>query len=82
MDITQTFYDNMAAQYDKLFFDWQAATNEQAIFLDRIFAENGFDRTARREELTNLLLSGGCRKVTWRFPEETGFYQPIVIAEK
>jgi len=251
MDITQTFYDNMAAQYDKLFFDWQAATNEQAIFLDSIFAENGFDRTARvldcacgigtqaiglaalgypvtasdisdgelaeasaraakngvricfrhadfralsdafseqfdiviamdnalphmltsealgsavrsitgrirpggifvasirdydsilvnkppysppyihktdkgqrvafqtwiwtddnyrltqyiiddecelkvskfeceyratrREELTNLLLSGGCRKVTWRFPEETGFYQPIVIAEK
>ena len=21
MDITQTFYDNMASQYDKLFFD-------------------------------------------------------------
>ena len=24
MDITQTFYDNMASQYDKLFLDWNA----------------------------------------------------------
>ena len=39
-------------------------------------------RATRREELTNLLLSGGCRKVAWRFPEETGFYQPIVVARK
>ena len=39
-------------------------------------------RAARREKLTNLLLSGGCSKVTWRFPDETGFYQPIVIARK
>ena len=47
MDIIQTFYDNMAPQYDKLFLDWQAATREQAGILDRIFAANGFDRTAR-----------------------------------
>ena len=39
-------------------------------------------RAIRREELTNLLIANGCRKVTWRFPEETGFYQPIVIANK
>jgi len=39
-------------------------------------------RAIRREELTNLLLAGGCTKVTWMFPEETGFYQPIVIARK
>ena len=25
MDITQTFYDNLASQYEKLFLDWQAA---------------------------------------------------------
>ena len=37
MNITQTFYDNMATQYDKLFLDWQAATREQAVILDRIF---------------------------------------------
>ena len=30
MDITQTFYDNLASQYDKLFLDWQATTHEQA----------------------------------------------------
>lgn len=47
MDITQTFYDNMAAQYDKLFLDWQAATREQAGILNRIFAGYGFDKTAK-----------------------------------
>ena len=39
-------------------------------------------RTVRREELTNLLLANGCNEVVWKFPEETGFYQPIVIARK
>lgn len=43
MEITQTFYDNIASQYDKLFSDWQATTHEQAIILDRLFRENGFD---------------------------------------
>lgn len=47
MNITQTFYDNMADQYDKLFFDWHAATQEQAVILDRIFHDNGFDTDAR-----------------------------------
>jgi SAM-dependent methyltransferase len=37
-------------------------------------------RATRREEITNLLLAGGCREVNWLFPEETGFYQPIVVA--
>lgn len=46
MDITQSFYDNMATQYDKLFLDWQATTHEQAVILERIFAEKGFDRAA------------------------------------
>ena len=46
MDIIQSFYDNMAAQYDKLFLDWQAATREQAAILNRIFHEYGFDNTA------------------------------------
>ena len=47
MNITQTFYDNMADQYDKLFQDWTAATREQAVILDWIFAAAGFDRSAR-----------------------------------
>ena len=46
-DITQTFYDHMAAQYDKLFLDWHAAVREQAAILDAVFSENGFDKTAR-----------------------------------
>lgn len=39
-------------------------------------------RAVRREELTNLLLSNGCSSVVWKFPEETEFYQPIVVAKK
>ena len=36
MDIVQSFYDSMASHYDKLFQDWQAATREQALILDRL----------------------------------------------
>jgi len=39
-------------------------------------------RATRRDELTELLYASGCREVEWKFPEETGFYQPIVIAKK
>ena len=46
MNITQTFYDNMASQYDKLFFDWKATTQEQAVILNNIFYSYGFDKTA------------------------------------
>ena len=43
MNITQTFYDNLASQYDKLFLDWQSATEEQALILDKIFKSNGLN---------------------------------------
>lgn len=46
MDIIQTFYDSMAASYDKLFEDWHATTRTQARILDEIFRANGFDSTA------------------------------------
>lgn len=39
-------------------------------------------RAAPREEITGLLLEAGCGDVKWLFPEETEFYQPIVIAKK
>ena len=39
-------------------------------------------RAVRRAELTALLRAAGCREVRWRMPEETSFYQPIVIARK
>ena len=47
MDITQTFYDNMASRYDRLFLDWQASTREQADILDGVFKANGFGGDAR-----------------------------------
>ena len=46
MSIIQTFYDNLASQYDKLFLDWDESTREQADILDRIFVSNGFDKSA------------------------------------
>ena len=45
-DVTQRFYDSMAAQYDKFYLDWQAAVREEGIFLSGIFEERGFDRSA------------------------------------
>lgn len=39
-------------------------------------------RAVKREELTQHLLSCGFTKVDWKLPEETQFYQPIVIAKK
>lgn len=47
MDITQTFYDNLAPHYDKLFLDWQRATQEQAQILSRLLQNYGFDTSAR-----------------------------------
>ena len=47
LDITQTFYDNLASHYDKLFLDWQTATQEQAVVLDTLFRHLGFDSTSR-----------------------------------
>lgn len=39
-------------------------------------------RAVQRAELTELLTLCGCKSVEWKFPEETGFYQPIVVARK
>ncbi len=47
MDIVQTFYDNLASEYDLLFLDWNSATNEQAKILDKLIASNGFDASCR-----------------------------------
>lgn len=38
-------------------------------------------RAVRRRELSELLTAQGC-DAEWRFPEETGFYQPIIVAKK
>lgn len=46
MSIIQTFYDNLSGHYDKLFLDWQATVEEQALFLDGLFKAEGFDRSA------------------------------------
>ena len=46
MSVTQTFYNDLAPSYDKLFLDWQAATREQAEILDRLFRRYGFDTRA------------------------------------
>ena len=39
-------------------------------------------RAVSRDEITDLFLGCGCKDVIWKFPEETGFYQPIIIARK
>jgi glycine/sarcosine N-methyltransferase len=37
-------------------------------------------RALRRETLTRALSQAGFGQITWVMPEESGFYQPIVIA--
>ena len=39
-------------------------------------------RATRRAEMTELLHAYGWSNVEWKFPDETGFYQPIVVAGK
>ncbi len=46
-NVTQTFYDRMAAQYDKFYQDWDQATRQEAAFLKSIFDAHGFDLTSR-----------------------------------
>ena len=46
-DITQSFYNSMASQYDKLFLDWQATIHDQAKLIDTVFQNNGFNNQAR-----------------------------------
>lgn len=47
MDIVQDFYDSMASSYDMLFKNWTEESREQALILDRLFHDFGFDRKAR-----------------------------------
>ena len=51
MSIIQTFYDNLASQYDKLFFNWQESTREQAAILNEIFLNKKYTEN----EILNLL---------------------------
>lgn len=53
--------------------------DEKALEINKFECEY---RATRREELTTLFTSNGCKEVRWLFPEETGFYQPIIIARK
>lgn len=39
-------------------------------------------RAVRRQALSELLQAAGFSSVRWHFPEETGFYQPIVSASR
>lgn len=69
-------------------WDWNGENyrlNQYIIEDDKTLNISKFEceyRATRREELTNLLLKNGCSEVVWRFGDETGFYQPIVIAKK
>ena len=39
-------------------------------------------RAVRRDELTSLLKDFGCKDVKWLFSEESGYYQPVLVARK
>ena len=69
-------------------WDWQGdnyklvqyiVEDEEALKINKFECEY---RALKREELTSLLVDAGCSSVVWKLPEETGFYQPILIAKK
>jgi SAM-dependent methyltransferase len=69
-------------------WDWQGdnyklvqyiVEDEEALKINKFECEY---RAVKREELTKLLVDAGCNSVVWKLPEETGFYQPILIAKK
>jgi hypothetical protein len=37
-------------------------------------------RAVQREKVTAILASNGFADIRWLFPNESGFYQPIVVA--
>jgi hypothetical protein len=37
-------------------------------------------RAVLRDEITDILESSGFTNIRWRFPPQSGYYQPIVIA--
>ena len=39
-------------------------------------------RATRRDEITQLLRRCGFSEVSWHFPDETDYYQPVVTAVK
>ena len=53
--------------------------DEQSLKINKFECEY---RATRREELTALFAWNDCKEIIWLFPEETGFYQPIIIARK
>ncbi|MBQ2946206.1 MAG: class I SAM-dependent methyltransferase [Clostridia bacterium] len=47
MDTIQTFYNELAPHYEKLFLDWSKAVSEQADIIDKILAREGLFRDSR-----------------------------------
>ena len=46
-NVVQAFYDRLAPQYDRFYQDWDETVRSEARFLQKIFAEFGFDASAR-----------------------------------
>ena len=46
-NVVQTFYDDIASQYDKFYLDWDDAVREEAQFLEKLFKDKGYGESAR-----------------------------------
>ena len=53
--------------------------DEERLYIKKFATEYS---AVKRDELTALFMKCGLSSVYWMFPDETGFYQPIVIAVK
>ena len=64
---------------EKYHFTQYIIDDEETLQINKFECEY---RAVQREELAALLKNCGCRDVVWLFPEDTDWYQPVVVARK
>lgn len=67
-------------------WDWEGACYNFSQYIIEedlsIHKFEGRNRAIQRSEFNEVLLKNGFQTIAWKMPEETGFYEPIVIAQK
>ena len=48
----------------------------------RVRSHRGSYRAVTRSELSAILEEGGASRVEWRMPQDSGFFQPLVVAQR
>jgi len=75
----QHFYDDLADDYHLIFRDWEEAIVQQGRVLD-IEIRSRLPAALQRSDLVAALARAGFAEFEWLEPEQSGYYQPMVLA--